>query len=328
MEYFPDHSKIVIQQLSSAWLSSHNMEIAMLRLDRLHPEISGNKWFKLKYNLDAAKEQQKNAILTFGGAWSNHIAATAAACNLLGLKSIGIIRGEDRKNTITLTGARKHGMQLHFISREEYRKKNDEDYLRKLSRQFHDPYIIPEGGNNDLGLKGCKEILSLCDVQKYTHVCCPVGTGTTLTGLIEYGAEAGRDKAYRVSTIGFAALKNANYLKQKIKDNLSKEAVGICWDLNTDHHFGGFAKKTPALLGFIKDFYDQFGIPLDFVYSAKMMYGVMDGIKQGYFPTGSRLLAIHTGGLQGNRSIPEIAQSFGEINYLYFAGHIFKIPIS
>lgn len=314
MESFPDYSKIIIQQLSSAWLSSHKLEIAMLRLDQLHPEISGNKWFKLKYNLEAAKEEGKDTILTFGGAWSNHIAATAAACDLLGFKSIGIIRGEystlpvnGTDKASTLYHAKERGMELHFISREDYRKKNDDEYLNKLSERFNHPYIIPEGGDNHLGIKGCKEILSFCNLEKYTHICCPVGTGTTLSGLIEYSNENRNGLNSTETIIGFPALKNARYLKQKIKDALSKAASNNSWDLNTDYHFGGFAKKTPALLAFMKDFY-QFGIPLDFVYTAKMMFGIMDLINKNYFTAGSRILAIHTGGLQGNRSIPEIDQ--------------------
>lgn len=324
MGSFPDYSEIITQQLSCAWLSSHKVEIAMLRLDALHYEISGNKWFKLKYNLEEAKKQGKDTILTFGGAWSNHIAATAAACDLLGIKSIGIIRGEDHtipasdkdKACIasTVYRAKEHGMQLHFISREDYRKKNDDDFLKQLSNQFNDPYIIPEGGDNDLGIKGCREILSLCDIREYTHICCPVGTGTTLTGLIEYGADAFSDKVCLVATIGFAALKNANYLTDKIANNLAKDIQPNGWKLNTDYHFGGFAKKTPVLVTFIKDFWEQYRIELDFVYTAKMMYGLMDLIEKKYFPAGSRILAIHTGGLQGNQSIPEITQLFGENN--------------
>ena len=303
MESFPDYSRIFIQLLSPAWLSSQKTEIAMLRLDLLHPEISGNKWFKLKYNLEAAKRENKNTILTFGGAWSNHISATAAACDLLGFKSIGIIRGGDHENTLTLSRAREHGMQLHFISREQYRKKDDTNFIKQLAAKYNDPYIIPEGGNNAAGIKGCKEILSLCDTREYSHICCAVGTGTTLAGLIEYGC---KDKAYLTSTkeiIGFTSLKNGGYLQGKIAGNLSKDSTGVHWKLMTGYHFGGFAKKTNSLLDFMQAFWDQYHIALDFVYTAKMMYGIMDLTGKGYFPAGSRILALHTGGLQGNRSL-------------------------
>lgn len=297
MKPFPDYSQIKFQPLSSVWLSSKEIEIAVLRLDRLHPEISGNKWFKLKYNLEEAEKQKKSTILTFGGAWSNHIAATAAACNLQGFKSIGIIRGEQLL-TPTLVEAKAKGMQPHFISREAYRRKDDEGFIRQLVHEFDDPYIIPEGGDNALGIKGCKEILAGVNQHEFSHLCCAVGTGTTLAGLIEIA-----DPGIRI--IGFPALKNAKYLIDKIRGDLSKNNESKSWQLNMDYHFGGFAKATPALTIFIHHFYDQYHIPLDFIYTGKMMYGTMDLVKNNYFPSGSRILAIHTGGLQGNRSLPE-----------------------
>lgn len=304
MRYFPDYSGIIIQELSSAaWLSSQKGKIAMLRLDRLHPEISGNKWFKLKYNLEAARQENKNTILTFGGAWSNHIAATAAACDLLGFHGIGIIRGQNI-NTDTLVRAEHHGMQLHFISREQYRRKDDPEFLSSLSAKYDNPYIIPEGGNNLLGIKGCKEIPLFYREEEYTHICCPVGTGTTLAGLMEYYGEGARPApATSPACVGFPALKNAGYLKEKIADNLPDTWNHGQLDLVMDYHFGGFAKKTPELIAFIKNFYTQHHILLDFVYTAKMMYGITDLLQKGYFPPGSRILAIHTGGLQGNRSL-------------------------
>lgn len=303
MQYFPDYSGIVLQQLTSVRLSSLGVKIALLRLDRLHPLISGNKWFKLKYNLEAAKETSYKKVLTFGGVWSNHILSAAAACNLAGFNSVGIIRGENI-STPTLLQAREQGMELHFISRENYRKKEESAFLARLAEQFGYPYIVPEGGDNNLGIKGCKEILPLCAYDEFTHICCAVGTGTTLAGLIESASP-------RQKIIGFPALKNADYLREKIADTLTKEAQEKDWQLIMDYHFGGFAKKPPVLIDFIKEFYAVHHIPLDLVYTAKMMYGIMDLTEKGYFPTGSKIVAIHTGGLQGNRSLPEISEYVG-----------------
>jgi 1-aminocyclopropane-1-carboxylate deaminase len=298
MREFPDYSKIIVHPLNSSEFIFSSLKVDMLRLDLLHDEISGNKWFKLKYNLEQAQKEKKDTILTFGGAWSNHIVATAAACDLLGFKSIGIIRGEELKedSSPSLILARRHNMQLYFVSRELYGEKEYPGFIDYLNKEFHQPYIIPEGGNNDLGIKGCKEILSFCEQEKYTHICCAVGTGATLTGLIE-------SASMNLRLLGFSALRNADYLKNKIEKSLTGYGENISWKLITDYHFGGFAKKTPELLEFMRDFYEKNKIVLDFVYTAKMMFGINDLIKKEYFSSGSRILAIHTGGLQGNKSL-------------------------
>jgi 1-aminocyclopropane-1-carboxylate deaminase/D-cysteine desulfhydrase-like pyridoxal-dependent ACC family enzyme len=297
MERLFEHSKIDIQPLPGAPQCPGKVEVALLRLDRLHPDVSGNKWFKLKYNLEAARRQGAGTVLTFGGAWSNHIASTAAICHLLSLKSIGIIRGEEPRSwSATLSRAKGHGMELHFISREQYREKDDPAFIKQLLSTHGNPYIIPEGGNNALGLKGCGEILSICNVDGYTHICCPVGTATTLCGLIST-AEASQH------VVGFSALKDADYLKAAIENRLQPYRPHCLWELITDYHFGGIAKKNDVLLRFMKDFSDRYSTPLDFVYTAKMMYGITDLVKKGYFTAGSRILAIHTGGLQGNQSL-------------------------
>lgn len=297
MASFPDYSKIIVQPLPSFDTVS-NVRADMLRLDLLHPEISGNKWFKLKYNLTQAEKEKNPTILTFGGGWSNHIAATAAACHLLGFKSIGIIRGEELKpdSTPTLTTALHDGMQLHFISRERYREKEKPDYINSLNKKFDFPYIIPEGGNNKHGIKGCKEILSFCKPDNYTHICCAVGTGATLTGIIE-------SASFHHRILGFPVLKATACLKERIEEQLDERGRSIRWELITPYHFGGFAKKTRQLLDFMKDFDDINNIRLDLVYTAKMMFGIADLIGKNYFPAGSRILTIHTGGLQGNKSL-------------------------
>jgi 1-aminocyclopropane-1-carboxylate deaminase len=292
-EAFPDYSRIIIQPVRSPRLPL-GLQLEVLRLDLLHPQISGNKWFKLKYNLEVAAAAGKNTILTFGGAWSNHIAATAAACRLLGFGSVGIIRGEEPGVwSETLLKARENGMRLQFISREQYRRKQEEGFLEELSLRHPEAWIIPEGGNNAAGLRGCLDIASFYEGRGYTDICCAVGTGTTLCGLISATGTA------RVT--GFAVLKNAGRLGAGIQGRLPPKHAS--WELVTGYHFGGFAKKTEELLSFMRSFHQQQGIPLDFVYTAKMMWGVMDLAQKGYFPEGGRILAVHTGGLQGNQSL-------------------------
>jgi 1-aminocyclopropane-1-carboxylate deaminase len=275
-----DYSNIKLQELALTWLPA-GMRVAMLRLDLLHPEVSGNKWFKLRYNLEAAQAAGQRTILTFGGAYSNHIAATAAACRLFGLQSIGIIRGEASSTpSPTLIKAAADGMQLHFVSREEYR-------LKPVPSWASDAYVIPEGGHNILGVKGCEEILSLTS-ERFTHVCCAVGTGTTLAGLINSA-----DATQQIT--GYVVLKGAAYLSNEIQQLLKPE-VTTSWRLAHEFHGGGYAKTTPALLEFIKEFEQA---PLDRVYTAKMLMGFKQEVLTGVFPPGSQVLLIHTGGLQG-----------------------------
>lgn len=322
MKPFPDYSKIITQPVSFKELSTHSVEVDLLRLDLLHPEISGNKWFKLKYNIEEAKKGNKDTILTFGGKWSNHIAATAAVCNLFGIRSIGFIRNtavvsnhshkekdffSHAENagtgmiTPTLSDARIHGMQLFFLSPEQYKKKEELRFLNKLKKEFHDPFIIPEGGNNESGIKGCREILSFCKKERYTHIVCPVGTGATLRGMIESCLP-------NQSVLGFAPFRNAGEQTGKIREHLSFNVKYPSWQIITDYHFGGFGQKTDELAEFMDEFFDRNQIELDFVYTAKMMFGLNALIRKKYFPTGSKILAIHTGGLQGNRSL--------ELNYI------------
>jgi 1-aminocyclopropane-1-carboxylate deaminase len=264
----------------------------MLRLDLLHPEISGNKWFKLKYNLEAAKAAGKTHIVTFGGAWSNHIAATAAACQMAGLPCTGVIRGEAAPVlSLTLQQAQRYGMQLHFISREAYRQKEQTNW----EQLFPGSFIIPEGGHNAAGAKGCKEILPLVPYQSFTHIACAAGTGTTLAGLINSALST-------QEVLGFPVLKGAGYLQQEV-EQLLEHPVQVQWRLLHDFHQGGYARVTPELTAFINTFYRETQIPLDIIYTGKMAMGLQQLVQQGYFPTGSRILLIHTGGLQGNLSL-------------------------
>jgi 1-aminocyclopropane-1-carboxylate deaminase len=253
----------------------------MLRLDLIDPEVSGNKWFKLKYNLQKAREQGKSTILTFGGAFSNHIAATAVACKKEGFQCIGIIRGEESsQHNVTLFRAKQLGMQLLFVSREAYRKKEENDYLQSLSERFPDAYIIPEGGDNALGQQGCEDILSDA-TNSFTHLFCAYGTGTTFKGIA---------KALKPQQ----NLTGINVLKyEAISDSPASDIINA-------YHFGGYAKHTQDLLDFKVWFENQFTISLDYVYTAKLCYAVFDLIKQGKLKKEDKVLIIHSGGLQGN----------------------------
>ncbi|SFE13601.1 1-aminocyclopropane-1-carboxylate deaminase [Chitinophaga sp. CF118] len=287
-----DYRNIILQNITPSWLPD-NIQAAMLRLDLLHPEISGNKWFKLKYNLEAAG---KRRILTFGGAYSNHIAATAAACELAGLPCIGIIRGErPLQLSHTLQLAVEKGMQLEFVSREVYRHKDSTNW----TPLFPDAYIIPEGGNNVAGARGCQEILSLADTSAFTHILCAVGTGTTLAGLISSAQP-------HQLVQGYVVLKGATYLQEEvaallrgIADLQGSVFHAAPWTLIHDFHGGGYAKTSSGLISFINHFYQETRIPLDVVYTGKLVWG----FSQSAFPAGSKILLIHTGGLQGNLSL-------------------------
>ncbi len=255
--------------------------------------FQGNKRWKLKHNLIEAKKQQYNTLLTFGGAFSNHIAAVATAGQLFNFNTIGIIRGEiPSKLNPTLAYAKSQGMELIPISREEYRKKQELDFIKKIKTQFKQPYILPEGGTNTLALQGCAEIIDTIDFP-YNYICAPCGTGGTLAGLILGTKNNGK-------VLGFPALKGGNFLRKDIQ-NLLGEANSIAsnWDLITDYHFGGYAKFKPNLIDFINQFKATYQIQLDPIYTGKMLFGIFDLIEKDYFPKGSTIVAIHTGGLQG-----------------------------
>ena len=272
----------------SALLSKKNIQIDLLRLDIIHPFISGNKWYKLKYNLQEAFTKQASCIVSFGGAYSNHLHALAYAGKLFNIKTIGLIRGEQVNNN-TLTDCKNWGMELHFISREKYRQKNKPNFLTEIIHQFPKCFIIPEGGSNALGRKGCVDILPQKKLHEYTHICCPVGTGTTFAGLIN----AALPTNY---LIGFVALKNGYYLQDEIKEYRGQTN----WHLEYDYHAGGFAKLSVPYETFFHDFVNEHHVVLDKVYTTKMMYGIFDMIQQDRIPEGAKILAIHTGGLQGN----------------------------
>ncbi len=284
-----------VTQVHFSEIKQKNVLLYIKREDELHPLISGNKYRKLKYNLEEALNQNLKTLLTFGGAYSNHIAATAAAGFEQNFKTIGIIRGDELANNLkviirenpTLKFASEHNMQFEFVSRESYRNKTKPEFIASLKEKFGEFYLIPEGGTNKFAIKGCEEILSKDDEQ-YHVVCTSVGTGGTISGIIN---SAGKFQ----KVIGFPALKG-DFLQQEIKKYVIRNDN---WSLNTDYHVGGYAKVSEELITFINNFKKETTIPLDPVYTGKMMFGIVDLIKKDFFKKGTKILAIHTGGLQG-----------------------------
>lgn len=259
------------------------------REDLIGEGISGNKYRKLKYNILEAKRLGYNKIVTFGGAYSNHILAASYIKKKHDIEVIGVIRGEELltkvKENPTLLQAQKNGMQFYFVTREQYRNKASESFLIELKEKFGEFYLLPEGGTNPLAIKGCEEILTE-ETKQYDYICCPVGTGGTLAGLIN-------SCELKQHVIGFSALKG---------DFLSKEVVTLVtkvnWSINCDYHFGGYAKVTKELIDFLNEFKTVTGITLDPIYNGKMMFGIYDLLKKDFFPKNTSILAIHTGGLQ------------------------------
>ena len=260
------------------------------REDLLHPFVSGNKFRKLKYNVLQAKAENQSVLLTFGGAFSNHIAAVAYAGKEQGFETIGVIRGDELRDKIsenpTLSFAQECGMRFEFVTREAYRHKTETAFIEQLQAQFGSFYLVPEGGTNDLAVKGCEEILTEFDAH-FDFVCSAVGTGGTISGLINSALP-------HQKVLGFPALKG-DFLQNEIHKFVNNKN----WELITDYHFGGYGKVTTEFIEWMNWFYAQTGIPLDPIYTGKMVFGVMDLIQRNYFPPKSKILMIHTGGLQG-----------------------------
>ncbi|HXS35874.1 MAG TPA: pyridoxal-phosphate dependent enzyme [Flavipsychrobacter sp.] len=288
-----DESKAIIQPLNSEWYNGV-AKIDMLRLDLLHPVISGNKWYKLKHNIRYAISSGFNTILTFGGGYSNHLVATAAATNVFNVRSIGIVRGNYELITPTLQKCVALGMQLLFVSKDDYSRKEETNLLRDLGLRFDDLFIIPEGGANEQGRVGAKEIADLIP-SSYTHICVSGGTGTTLIGL-----RNGLPVSQQI--LGFIPMKGGKYLDEYISKHLPLEK-NTNKQLFDEWHFGGFGKWNDRLIEFMNDFYQVNSIPLDIVYTGKMMYGLKELLKNGFFSEQDTILCVHTGGLQGNASI-------------------------
>ncbi len=280
-------------------LSFYNIEtsvtLSVLREDLIHPIISGNKFRKLKYNILEAKKLKAKTIITFGGAFSNHIAAVSYAGKINNLETIGFIRGEELAEKInenaTLSFAKANGMKFVFIDRETYRNKDNKNYLQEISADYVDSYLIPEGGTNELAIKGCQEIITN-QLKEFDVICCSIGTGGTFIGLL-------KGKFANQQLMGFPALKNAFFLNQIIQSYTSN----VDYKLIHEYHFGGYAKITNELFNFVNLFNTKHNIYLDFIYTGKMAFGVIDLIKKNFFKSHSKILMIHTGGIQGNSAI-------------------------
>ncbi|RZS92172.1 1-aminocyclopropane-1-carboxylate deaminase/D-cysteine desulfhydrase [Aquimarina brevivitae] len=294
MDFFSTKAHSPNHSISSPFLQAQNISLVVKREDVLHPQVSGNKFRKLKYNIEEAIKNGNHKILTFGGAFSNHIAATAAAGKLCNIQTIGVIRGEELAKDVsktlatnpTLRFATEQGMVLHFVDRASYRQKNELEFINELKAKFGEFYLIPEGGANELAVKGCEEILDKKDEQ-YDVICCSSGTGTTVAGIINSSKKNQR-------VLSFSALQG-NFLTKEIQ----KYANTPNWELISHYTFGGYAKVNTTLIQFINSFNQEHGILLDPIYTGKMIFGIFDLIKQNYFAMGTKILAIHTGGIQG-----------------------------
>ena len=299
---FNTPKNIQTQQVFLSAIKDKNIQLFIKREDKTHPFVSGNKFRKLKYNIAEAQKQQKTTLLTFGGAYSNHIVATAVAGKEIGFKTIGVIRGDELgvnlektlENNATLRKAYQSRMQFKFVSREDYRKKTSLNFIHQLKKEFGDFYLVPEGGTNHLAVKGCEEILTTED-KKFHFICAAVGTGGTIAGLINSAKK-------HQKVIGFPALKGS-FLSEEIK-KYTKENVN--WFLENNYHFGGYSKYSSELITFINQFTKETNIPLDPIYTGKMLFGIIDLIELECFPKNSKILAIHTGGLQGITGFNEL----------------------
>lgn len=282
----PDLKKITIDKIQAPFLQNKNVQFDVLRLDKIHPVISGNKWFKLKYHLDNFNAGNYNGIITFGGAWSNHIVATACACYLQKIKCTGIIRGEKPGQlSTTLLEAANHEMGMKFISRDKYAQKNNNEFIESIKKEFPGHYIIPEGGAGKEGEKGAGEIIQNAVGKNYTHIACAIGTGTMFNGIMQAAS-------LNQKILGIVVLKG-----WKVENEKNNTALFM------NYHFGGYAKYDQVLIDFMNEFFRLTSIPTDFVYTAKLAFALFDLIKKDHFPPGSKILMIHSGGLQGNDSL-------------------------
>jgi|SRR5215469_5775999 len=279
-----------MQRLADDRLRAAGVEVWLKREDLIHAEVPGNKWRKLKYNLAEARVRGDRTLLTFGGAYSNHIRAVASAGSRCALSTVGIIRGEQHLPlNPSLAFAVRQGMRLGYLDRDAYRRKADADVLDGLRAEFGSFYLLPEGGSNELAVLGCAEIPAEIDMD-FDVICCACGTGGTLAG-IAAGLRPGQ------RAIGFSALKGGSFLEREV-DALQFRTFGSRrgdWRIETGYHFGGYARATSELEAFIADFRDRHGVVLDRVYVAKMMYGTYSLARAGVFEPGSRVVAVITG---------------------------------
>lgn len=288
---------IRFDELENPVFEKKNIKLQLARLDKIHPVVSGNKLFKLHYFLDEAMQSNHKTMVSFGGAYSNHLVAIAFAGKESGLKSIGIVRGEEPKNlSHTLQQCLQYGMQLQFITRNEYKNTGQPDFINNLKLKYGDFTLVPEGGYHPLGAAGASLIIDLLKDKNATHICTATGTATTLAGLLLKAQQS-----QQVITV--PVIKNMNDIEERLFYLINKKKHNNL-QIFDDYHFGGYAKKTEELINFMNVFYTNYGVPTDFVYTAKMMYAILDKINNNFFPAGSSIVCLHTGGLQGNQSLP------------------------
>ncbi len=295
-----DFNVIDIQHIDAAWLQQKKISLDVLRLDKMHEVVSGNKWFKLKYYLQQAEANNKTTIATFGGAWSNHIIATAFAAQEAGLKSVGIIRGE--KPAIlseTLQLALNFEMKLIYVTRDQYRHKK-----ALVEAYEHENWFwISEGGYGATGADGAADMLTTIDTSHYTHIIAAVGTGTMLAGLI-----LSSTKSQQI--IGISSMKGNLALEEQVRKLLPAAGMQKNFTIFHDYHFGGYGKHPHQLIDFINDAYKQYQLPLDIVYTGKTFFAIKDLTEKSFFQPASQILMIHSGGLQGNKSLPPQVLAF------------------
>lgn len=290
-----DLKKAITQAIEAPFATKNAVAISVLRTDQIHPIISGNKWYKLKYHLQQVAEKGYKGIITFGGAYSNHLVATAYAGKLAGIPTVAVIRGEaPAVLSHTLNDIADYGMKLHFVSRDDYSNKDVVEI--SLKEQYPGFFWVPEGGHSALGVKGASEMLASINVSAYTHIACAVGTGTMMAGLMKAALP-------RQRVCGIPVLKLSPDEPNELESFIRSEAVNDNFELHYGFHEGGYAKKTPELIDFMNQLFKTTEIPSDFVYTGKLFKALFTLIEKGHFPAGSHILAIHSGGLQGNLSL-------------------------
>lgn len=292
-----EYSELEIDILKSPGFIEKEVIVMLARLDKLHPVVSGNKMFKLHYFIRESVRQGNKPVITFGGAWSNHLVASAYACSVYGIPCTGVVRGEKPSQfSQTLQDAEHYGMELHFVTRSDYQEMDLKKICEQISKDPEKHIIIPEGGFHPMGAEGGALIMNHILKVKATHICTAVGTATTLAGLLKNSTNNER-------IIAVPVLKNMTDIKDRLTSLGCSEQLERL-SIFENYHFGGYAKKNEHLIRFMNECFNRYHIPTDFVYTAKMLYAVTEKIKQGFFAPGSVVLCLHTGGLQGNKSLP------------------------
>lgn len=296
-------AKSITQKVQFSYGEIGPFSFDVKRDDLIDPVISGNKWRKLKYNVEKAKRNKNVGIITFGGAYSNHLIASAQAAYRFGLSAVGIVRGEelDSQSNETMRACSKLGMELVFVSRDEYRQRYDKEYETKLHDTYPNFWLIPEGGANYYGAIGCQEIIDPY-AHQYDHIYIAAGTGTTATGILSASKEG--------TTVHAVSSLKGDFLKDDIRkliwrivaDEATVEGFMKRMELNSESHFGGYAKTSPELFRFIRSFFEETGIPLEPIYTGKALYALVQDYKNGVIKKDDRVLLVHSGGLQGGKS--------------------------